>query len=445
MYLIIPELREVVLHATFVSPVAHNDAAMSDSSNTMLFRRQKHVVNREHTVVPDAAIVERVVASQPVPESLAALLETLSVAEFLSVALAARFVLLYNSKDGAGLFAGVERYSMLEPRLKHNAVRARSAYDFWGGLVADMNAGLTRTHDDALNALLTMPLALAALALTELAHNSAAAVMLARSWYEARGEKTVAIQLDPVDFAASAQVTVRLPAVSANSLRHEMVREPGAWHLLNALGLRFEDLHPGAAALLYNGGDMHRSPESGAFGLQRQAVSAYPLLALEGGSASGFLMKSNLTCHAWLRCKENNDALARYDMASDVSAFDLLDRVEHTRHNGGVVDTSPMIYGMETLAKGAEVVVRFALTPYADSLQAGALWAALDSYRHGDSTLFGAAAKGYGLLQTNILRLPDYDMDALRGDYEGYLTQHAEALRGGLLDGTLTTGEKVLS
>lgn len=446
MYSVEPQLREFVLHGTFLSAVSHNDPAMSDASNTSLFRRQKHLITRENTLVPNPETVAHVVASQPVPESLAPLFEALSVPEFLAVAFAARFILLYNSRDGAGLFSGVGRYNMLESRLKQNAVRARSAFAFWGGLVADMKAGLTTTQDTALNALLTMPPALAALVLTEMAKNSAAAIMLARTWYEARAERSVSITLPMPAFASSDQVEVMLPAVSANSIRHEMLREPGAWHLLNALGLRFEDLHARAAALLYNGGDMNRSPESGAFALERHILEAYPLLALEGGSASGFLLgTSRVTFHAWLRCRENNAVLERYGLTTDISAFDMLDRVEHTRHNGGVVDTSPMIYGMETLAQGAEVVVRISLTPYAEALHVGALWAALETYRGGDSTLFGAAAKGYGLLDVNYLRLPDYDLEALRGDYEAYLTANVEALRGGLLDGTLTTGEKVLS
>lgn len=446
MYLVEPQLREFVLRATFRSAVSHNDPAMSDGSNTSLFLRRKHVIARNNTLVPSPEAVAHVVAAQPVPESLAALFESFSVAEFLAVAFAARFILLYNSKDGAGLFSGAERYAMLEPRLKQNAVRARSAFAFWGGLVADMKVGAASSRDAALNALLTMPPALAALALTEMAKNSASAIMLARTWYEARAESSVSLSLPAPAFAASDQVEVMLPAVSANSIRHEMLREPGAWHLLNALGLRFEDLHARAAALLYNGGDMNRSPESGAFALERHILETYPLLALEGGSASGFLLgTSRVTFHAWLRCRENNAVLERYGLASDLSAFDLLDRVEHTRHNGGVVDTSPMIYGMETLAQGAEVVVRVALTPYAEAQHVGALWAALETYRGGDSTLFGAAAKGYGLLDVDYLRQPDYDLDALRADYEAYLTANAEALRGGLLDGTLTTGEKVLS
>lgn len=446
MYIVKPDLRQFLIHGRFVSPVAHNDATQSDGSNTSLFRRQKHLVERDSSSIPDAVTVQRIVASQPVPASIAQIMQELSIPEFLAVAFAARFVLLYNSKDGAGLFSGAGRYSMLETRLKHNAVRASTAFNFWGGLVRDMNAGLMATHDDALNALLTMPSALANLVLGEIAANSAAAIMLARTWYDSRADEAVTISLPDVQFNTALRAVVNLPAISANSIRHEMIREPGALHMLNALGLKFNDLNAGAAALLYNGGDMNRSPESNAFALRREIVERYPLLALEGGAASGFLLGTSLVqVHAWLLCRENNDSTAQFGLTSDISAFELLDRVEHTRHNGGIVTTSPMIYGMETLAKGAEFVVRFAMTPYAEEIHIGALVAALETYLDSDKTLFGQAAKGYGLIEADFLQVPNYNIVALRQQYETYLAENAQVLRNGLLDGTLSTDSKVLA
>lgn len=44
----------------------------------------------------------------------------------------------FNSKDGAGLFTGVERYNVLAGRLPLAAVQARDMHGFWANLMRKM-------------------------------------------------------------------------------------------------------------------------------------------------------------------------------------------------------------------------------------------------------------------------------------------------------------------
>ena len=103
-----------------------------------------------------------------------------------------------------------------------------------------------------------------------------------------------------------------------------------------------------------------------------------------------------------------------------------------------------MPYGFETLAAGSEVLVEFALRPYATHLELGALMAALETYFGADGTLFGGSARGYGLAVADWLAAPD-GADKAAEDYEAYLLDNADTLRQGLLDGTLTTAKVVVA
>src|SRR5690606_22986201 len=110
---------------------------------------------------------------------------------------------------------------------------------------------------------------------------------------------------------------------------------------------------------------------------------------LLGGTTNGFILgASNLEVRAWLVGRENNQALERYGLQTDISLYELLDDAEHTRHTQRRVEGSPMPFGFETLAQGTQVLVEFVLRPYATHLEHGALMAALNTYFGADSTLF---------------------------------------------------------
>lgn len=437
-YRITPDLRKIVLRGRFLTPVSHHDPAQADKSNISLFLRQKQFIDRRLSAFPDADTVRRAVAAFPVPEDLAADFATFTPAQFIGIAAVRKFIRNYN---GLGILDGTERYRRLEDRVKQNAIRHTTLYAFWGGLCRDCAVGAAFEDDAEIETLLTLHPALAQLVLADLASNSSPAVTLARIWNDSlkANASTVTAELAEQDFQTGDRIVAEVPSVSANAVRHKLVREPGALHLLTALGIDFADLNDGVAALLYNGGDLNESEPSDAFKLIRQVREAYPLLGLVGGATKGFILgASNVETSAWLVCRENNDALAQFGIAADVSAFDMLDRAEMTRHTSRRVDGSPMPFGFESLAQGSEILVEFRLRPYATDLELGALLAALETYAGADSVFGGQSARGFGLMALDWLQAPPASGDA-RDAYETYVREHERALRDGLLTGTLGT------
>jgi len=442
-YLVTPAVRRVTFLATFQTPVSHHDPGTAGRANVTTFQRRKMVVGRPATAAPAPERVAQIVNAFPVPGDLANVFAELSVAEFLAAATLAKYILAHN---GQGLMDGKNRYDVLQSRAEFHATRAASMFAFWGGMVRDLQGTTPNQANTNLSPLLGMPSPLAQLVFVQLIENAASAVMLARLWSDAQRADADLMPITLVDTSINtdSSVTLQVPAFSANSARHEVVREPGALHLLNMLGLRYDDLPDGVAAMLYNGGDLNRAAPDNAFALTRQIREAYPLLSLVGGSTSGFILgASNLEVSAWLNTTEYASALSQFNLTPEVSAFDVLDQDTHTRHTAKRVEGSPMPVTFETLCAGVGVVVDLRLRPYATDLEIGALAAAVDTFFAADSTLGGQSARGYGLTINEMLVEPSHDMAAMRAGYEQYLADNRDSLRDGLLSGNLTTDKEL--
>lgn len=445
-YIVEPKARNITAVMTFTTPISHHDATGNIDANIQLFRRSKALIERKAVTVPPDSLIHDLVARFPVPDSLADVLENsgLTADDFLAIVLVRSFIHLFN---GQGLMDGVSRYNLLGNRLKFTAVRATTVYEAWGFLCDEMQVSVGGFVDDNLSRLLLMPQVLSAVVLDRIATNAASVVALARTWHEAlkADDPLRPITLPAPELSGDTQIVVEIPSFSPNSVRHEILREPGMWHLLNALDLDLNELPDSVAALLYNGGDLNKGGESNVYKLAREIKAAYPLLGLLGGATDAFILgASNIETNCWLMCREYNDALANYGIQSDVSVFDLLDREEMTRHGAGRIATSPMPFGFEVLAAGTQLLVNLRLRPYATELEIGACVAALRTYTRGDGTLGGQSARGFGLGELSIIDLPPNADSALTA-YEDYLATNHDALRAGLLDGTLTTNKRVMS
>ena len=202
--------------------------------------------------------------------------------------------------------------------------------------------------------------------------------------------------------------------------------------------------------MFYNGGNIESGAKqpSGTFGLAVAIRGAYPLLDLVGGVTDSFdVGESRLQIASWLVCRENAAALAgtpAEDLpAARLSVFDMMDDVTITRH-AGQVGEGQMIVGFESLCAGAQAFVRLSLTPHSDPLTHGALIDAVEAWRSNDGTIGGGAARGFGYCTAEWLRRHE-DADAYRQVYLDYIAENADALREGLIDGTLTTKSVVLT
>ena len=225
------------------------------------------------------------------------------------------------------------------------------------------------------------------------------------------------------------------------------MRRPGWLHLSGALGLPETDpgmgtLPGGVEALLVNGGNIAAGAKQPAnpHGLAAEIRRAYPLLDLLGGVTDSFdLGESRLEVASWIVCREYREALAG-TIAEDlpeasVSVFDLMDDVGQTRQatERGV---GQMIMSFEALAARAVIYCRYTLMPYTGALTESALAAALALPVH----IGGGSARGYGHMREIGRRAPDGFSPMA---YEAYLSENAERLRDGLMDGTLCSSGTV--
>lgn len=463
-----PSTTTYELLLTSTQQVSHHDPAVHDESNRMLFNRRKQIV--ETPMVSDRRMSQEeldcLCSEHTVPGVVAEVLADITGPEFLAVVIIRKFVDFYtgaNGGDGEGLFSGVERYRMLEERLRHAATSASTLLCFWNRLCDTLHVGIQGgAEDGGLLRLLGLPKPTQAVVLEALATQYRSVVSLARFWHaqavEARRqdspEELVVLHYDAEAAAgvpARAQV-LEVPAISGNSVRHQVLREPAWHHLAEHLGLTpgvpGEGAVPAAVeALFYNGGNIAAGAKQPANShrLAQDIRAVYPTLDLLGGVVSTFdLGASRVQVAAWLVCSENAAALgerAGQLPAASLSAYDIIDDVTLTRQ-AGRTDLGQMIYSFEVLAAGTQVYVRLCLEPHTTELTHGALLAAVETYLTEAPVVGGMRARGFGQVRGEWLGELN-EAAAHREAYESYLTENAERLRNGLVFGNLCTDKIV--
>lgn len=464
-----PRVLDTYLLLTAREALSHHDPAMQDKSNGQLFHRNKHLLTAlpEEAVSPD--IVRALCRAHPVPEDIGFLFEGLSAGEFVAVCLVRGFLDLYNGwneGEGVGVFSGVARYERLESRLTQAATSAMTLRHLWNGLTHKLQAPLASgDHDRPLLTLFALPRALQSQTLRVCATQAQSAVMLARTWHgEAKAQSAAYADkakrpqaapsiplpegaLLPVAEASGTVAVQDVPAVSGNSLRHVSVRASGWRHLSARLGLHRGamgqgEIAAGTEALFVNGGNIAAGakPPSDPFGLAAEVRAAHPLLDLLGGCTDSFMLgESRLKASTWLVCRENAAALAGTPGADlpalGVSAYDLLDDVTEVRT---VTERGQgqMIHSFETLCAGTQLLLRLTLPMHTGPLTQGALAAAVETYLSELPTVGGQKARGYGLVDGRLLTCFD-GWEERQPEYEHYLDDHRDALREGMVKGTL--------
>lgn len=463
--IVYPQALRVEVLLTALSPISHHDPAVQDESNRQVFNREGKLLS--YPVEGKFASAEQrglIAAAHPVPQDIVSIVEQLSFEEFLGVCLLRLFMDIYNSAEGTGLFAGMERYRFLETRAMQAAISAPTLRVWWNTLCNALRVPVhSQKHDIALLDLLSVPIGTQQAVLKLLAQNARSLMAIARLWHstEKLGSEEYARQAGQMAMVQP-HVTlsfenagsergreprrVEIPAVSANSLRHEMVREPAWLHLCHRLGLEPSEpgrgpVPEGVEAIFVNGGNIMAGAKAPAntFTPSWQIRRAFPSLDLLGGVTDSFdIGESALKVGAWLVCRENAEALPPHLANTTVSAFDMLDDITLTRQ-GESKALGQMIWGFETLVPGSQVLVRFTLSPYTAPLTRGALYAALRWYEANDATIGGQAARGFGHVALEWLEHsePQASRDAVEGAYERYLADNREQLLEWLTTGTL--------
>lgn len=472
----LPHALDIEVLLTAMTPISHHDPAHQDDSNTLLFLRRKQLLPSQVVAADEYDLglaMDKISELFPVPESIADLFNELSTPEFLSALVVRLFCDLYGRGEGNGLFSGIERYKLLESRLRAASTRAGSLRGVWNKLVDSLQCPPASVEADGkILALLSLPRLAQVATLRCLVSEYRAAVMLGRLWsgemklqeekYAAAAGRETSGVLRPFPLSVSSllpyaqgSAIVDVPAISSNSLRHQLVRGPGWKHLAATLALPVGfggdgTLPIGAEGIFENGGNIKAGAKqpSDPFGLAWEVRRSHPLLDLLGGVTDSFdLGESRLKVAGWLVCRENQDALKSSSVgtspALSISAYDMMDEQVHTRM-ATERGEGQMIYNFETLVPGVRVLVRLHVASFTPRLTLGALACALERFVAEGAVVGGQSARGYGWMRAEVLTTHP-ELEAAQAAYESYLESNKAQLVEGLQSGLLGARQKVVS
>lgn len=470
--IIVPKATTVSIVLNALKPISHHDPSLTDASNNRLFNRRPMLAKIEPGSLNGAKeAIETIYGLSPVPPDMAVMFEQFSISEFVGAAFASTFVDAHNTGEGMGHFDNTKKFPALQHRLKQAAVKSFTLSQCWDALCEAMGVGVADgVHLPRILALFKIPRALAYTALGEMVKNSTSYATIAQYWHDqwklaTRGEsyaasrgqgmsQLVAIKPAKANFTTGAVIRLDIPAISENSLRHQL-RQAAYQHLFAILDIERDD-RPGWAelpemveSLFVNGGNIEQGAKSPANpnALAAQIRTAYRSVDLFSGTTRSFwLGTGKLTgLRNWFICRENRSALpavVRDDPLTAVSVFDMLDNITETRR-ATERGSGQMIQNFETVITGAKLYAEFDLDRYINPLTLGAFQAALDTYLGDCPELGGQSARGYGFMNGEILQ-PLPNGAELRAQYEMALLENQDALRQALIDGTMMTGQVVM-
>lgn len=227
-----------------------------------------------------------------------------------------------------------------------------------------------------------------------------------------------------------------VPVLSGNALRHRLIREPGARHLIESWGLAgklsLEQLN-----LLFHGGNLTDKGGREATAMVAQVYRVFPLLALLGAATPKQILPGNLLCwRGLLVCRENASRIARrvptewLNGEADTlrSAADFVDGYQYTRSDvrQGQVDlvreeetegeSNLMIFAGQQVVTGACFLHGFDVR-HAKPIEMGCLLLALRLWAVAGATIGGQSSRGHGRLDMSLLIEPAVEQEACITEY----------------------------
>lgn len=237
---------------------------------------------------------------------------------------------------------------------------------------------------------------------------------------------------------------VYVPSVSENALRTTIFRRPLADHLIRTLGIAGQ-VPRGALNLLYAGGAMgggERAPGDETV-IGHEIGKLYPGLALMGGAVNAMILpRGKMRLSACLAAQEYGAMIGAIfpEIAAEAdgrSAFDMVGDERRTRGTGDEASGNQMLYEYEVLAAGAKIACEVSLDPWASPEAVSAIARAVAEW---DGFIGGQGRQGRGRMALTWLD------DAPTPDaYDAHLAANADAMRAGLVTGTLGAAKPLVS
>lgn len=236
-----------------------------------------------------------------------------------------------------------------------------------------------------------------------------------------------------------------VPHISGNAIRHRLVRDPGAWFLIDEWDLAGK-LSMSQLNMLFHGGNLTEGGGRENTSRISEMERLFPLIRLLGGSLpSQILSGSMLAWRGTLVCEENRDRIGRLVPGEWMEsrrlrpAESFVDSYQYTR--GDAVKTAPsalppgecdgpsnlMIFSGQCVLAGAIFVHGFVLQNCSD-LELGALLLSLRLWQSRGGTIGGQSARGHGRLKTSLSITPDgINEDSVVGAYVDHVRSSKDA------------------
>ena len=214
-----------------------------------------------------------------------------------------------------------------------------------------------------------------------------------------------------------------VPVISGNALRHRCVREPGAMHLIKALGL-YGSCTVDMLNYLFNGGSLTKSGTTDNMKVIAKMQRLLPLIRLLGGCLPNQIINGSLICKRGILVCEENRSQIDAQIPPDFGVIDaplkgaqeFIGKYQYTRGDAekhkdfsrmagdeqGERDSSLMIYSGQTIVPGALFYHGFILQNVS-ILELGALVFSLEQWSISGGTIGGSQRVGHGQIETSVM------------------------------------------
>lgn len=234
-----------------------------------------------------------------------------------------------------------------------------------------------------------------------------------------------------------------LPILWANGLKHQLLREHGAAHLLDRLGID-SAIDERIIVFLFNGGVYHLGGGHDKTSTRVDAARLFPLVSLAGGCLPGqFLHGAAIISSGYLICTENIPLVrallpAGFSIEENVDQFraaeEYIGQLQNYKHDGRrphadllasdartlkqtTGKENPMMpHGGECVLRGAVFAHRIILNEVTE-VELGCMLDSIARWQHAGAAIGGQLARGNGTLKISIYLSPDVDQESARSAY----------------------------
>jgi hypothetical protein len=238
-----------------------------------------------------------------------------------------------------------------------------------------------------------------------------------------------------------------VPVISGNALRHKIIREPGAFYLVQQLGLQ-EKLNIDQANFLFTGGSLSESSTNENLKRIADMQQYFPLYRLLGGSLKNQIIGGSLfSLRGVMICEENRENLKsllpeNYDLPEEImkSCENFITDYQYTRTDGAKFTSEKenekksnlMIYNGQAVIPGSLFYHGFILDRITLS-EIGALFKSIQLWNDGGSFIGGMGRIGHGKLDTKCIieTINDFynneiDVEKAIENYENHVAENKE-------------------